>query len=134
MQIFTPYPDLKKSVSCLDPKRLGNQIYREAFTLIKGGWPNHPASKIWFPHKNALSKYCLFGLEELKKRGRNYPKWFKFYNECLDQFPDTGLPEIFGNEQFHLSHKSKLIFKNSDYYRPIFGPNIPDNLPYIWKI
>lgn len=125
---------MKESVSCLDNKRLGNQIYREALTLIRGGWPNHPCSKLWINHKYALSKYCLFGLEELKNRGRYYPHWFEVFNNYLKEFPDNGLPSIIGNEQFHLSHKSNLIRKNPLYYRPIFGNDIPDNLPYVWSI
>lgn len=42
MQVFLPYPDLRASVSCLDPKRLGNQVYREAKTLISGGCTTTP--------------------------------------------------------------------------------------------
>ena len=41
-QVFLPSPDLRASVCCLDPKRLGNQIYREAKTLITGGWTETP--------------------------------------------------------------------------------------------
>lgn len=132
MQIFAPFPDLQKSVCCLDNRRLGNQIYREGLTLIRGFWPNHPASKIWANHKHSLAKYCLFGLEELQRRGKYYPKWFDVFNNYLKEFPDTGLPPVFGYEPFHLSHKSKLIFKNPAYYRSIFGIGIQDDLPYVW--
>lgn len=134
MQVFVPFLSLKESACCLDNKRLGNGIYREAFTLIKGGWPNHPASKIWANHKKALSEYCLYGLEELKRRGRDYPKWFDYFNERLDKSPDTGYPSLIGNKDFHLSHMSNLIKKDPIYYRQKFGFDIPDNLPYIWKI
>lgn len=127
-----PYPDIVKSVSCLDPKRLGNQVYREALILIRGGWPNHPCSKIWKNHKHWLAKYCLAGLDELWRRGRYYPKWYEVFNNYLKEFPDTGLPPIVYDERFCLGMKSNLIRKNAEYYRPIFGPNIPDNLPYIW--
>ena len=71
MQVFLPYPDFAKSVECLDPSRLGNQIYREALTLIKGGWKHHPASKMWANHKHALAKYWIAGLDELLKRLTN---------------------------------------------------------------
>ena len=134
MQVFLPFADIEKSVCCLDPKRLGNQIYREAYTLIRGGWPNHPVSKIFKNYKYALAKYCIYGLEELRRRGRNYPKWFNYYNNCLNIFPNTGLPSIIGNEFFHLSHRSNLIRKDPDYYIPIFGDGIPDNLPYFWPV
>lgn len=30
------------------------------------------------------------------------------------------------------SHQSNLIRKYPEHYRPIFGPAIPDNIPYVW--
>jgi hypothetical protein len=134
MQVFTPFPSLKESVCCLDPSRLGNQIYREALTLIRGGWKRHPVSLIWTNHKHALAQYCIYGLDELKRRGRDYPKWYEVFNNYLKEFPDTGLPKIFGYEPFHKSHASNLIRKKPDYYQPIFGVDISDNLPYLWSI
>jgi hypothetical protein len=64
-------------------KRLGNQAYNECKVLITGGWPNHPASKMWRGYEPALAIYALSLLKELKLRGRDYPKWFDFYNEIL---------------------------------------------------
>lgn len=34
-------------------------------------------------------------------------------------------------DEFCLSHRSNLIRKNPDHYRPLW-PDVPDNLPYIW--
>jgi hypothetical protein len=111
MQVFMPYPDLKTSVCCLDSKRLGNQIYREAKTLISGGWPNHPAAKLWANHKRALASYALHGLDELNARGRYYPKWMDFFLEYFWSEPDTGLPPIIGYEPFHSGHRAALLGK-----------------------
>lgn len=72
MQVFLPYPDLQASVQCLDPKRLGNQVYRECLTLVRGGWSNHPASRMWKGYEYALCRYALYGLDELDARGRFY--------------------------------------------------------------
>jgi hypothetical protein len=47
MQVFLPYNDLSASVRCLDKSRLGNQVWREAKTLINGGWKHHPVAKLW---------------------------------------------------------------------------------------
>jgi len=69
-----PYPDLKQSVCCLDNKRLGNQVYREGLTLLRGGWKNHPAAKIWADYKTALAIYCMYGLAELSRRNRLPPQ------------------------------------------------------------
>lgn len=132
MQVFAPYPDIHKSVQSLDPKRLGNQIYRECLTLIKGGWPNHPASKIWVNHKKALAKYALAGLDELSKRGKNYPHHILTFQKVFEDSPDTGFPILWGREDFHLSHQSNLIRKNPSWYISIFG-NVRPDLEYVWK-
>ena len=131
MQIFCPYPDVQKSVSSLDPKRLGNQIYRECLTLIRGGWPNHPCSKIWANHKHALALYSLAGLDELDKRGRHYPHHRVTFQEYLLSSPDTGFPSIWGNESFHASHRSNLLRKNPEWYSKFNWTETLD-LDYIW--
>jgi hypothetical protein len=132
MQVFCPYPDVHKSVASLDPSRLGNQIYRECLTIIKGGWPNHPASKIWANHKKALAEYSLAGLSELAKRGRHYPHHVATFQHYFDTSLATGFPSVWGNQAFHLSHQSNLIRKLPDWYVPIFGKEVPNNLPYVW--
>ncbi len=135
MQVFLPYPDLKKSVCCLDPSRLGNQIYREAKTLITGGWPNHPASKMWRGYEVALAKYCLHGLEELTHRGRHYPRWIDFYKRYL--ISSVKLPPWFGDYRLHSSHRSALLFKNFEWYSKFGWQESPSTLidgkfPYYW--
>jgi hypothetical protein len=42
------------------------------------------------------------------------------------------LPQWLGQEQFHLSHQSSLLRKDPAHYRPIFGTDVPDDLPYVW--
>lgn len=126
MQVFMPYPNLQRSVSCLDPHRFGNQVYREAKTLISGSWPNHPAAKIWADHKCALAQYALHGLAELSKRGRPYPKWEAFFREELAirlnpngsnlfkphiLYMTVSLPPIIGYEPFHAGHRAALLAK-----------------------
>ena len=111
MQVFLPYPEFKKSLECLDPTRLGKQIYHEAPILINGGWKNHPAYKIWENHKYMLCKYGLVGLSVLESRDKKYPRWEKWYSEKIKEFMNTGLPDIVGNDKFHASHRSKLLFK-----------------------
>lgn len=132
MQVFCPYPDFDQSVQCLDNQRLGNQIYRECLTLIRGGWPNHPASKIWANHKRALAAYSLAGLRELARRGRHYPHHVATFQRFYDSEPDTGMPDLIGWEPFHISHQSNLLRKNPQHYRKFFL-DVPDNLPYVWS-
>ncbi len=131
MQVFLPYAELD-SVCLLDNKRLGNQVYNEAYALIQGKWQNHPASKIWINHKWALAKYCIYSLEELKRRGRNYPKWFDFYQTILDIEIDQTLPCIVGNERFHQGHRSQLLLKNYEWYSQFEWKERPGEYEYIW--
>jgi len=131
MQVFCPYPDIELSVRCLDNKRLPNQVYRECLTLIRGGWRSHPASRMWANHKHALARYALAGLDELKRRGRDYPHHRITFEIYLDVFPDTGMPPWWGREDIHRSHQSALCQKLPSHYRPLF-PGVPDDLPYVW--
>ena len=87
MQVFVPELTFEASVGCLDPSRLGNQIYREGKTLIMGGWPNHPCSKAWADYRVALAEYCLCGLRELTKRGRHYATHYDFFQKIRDSGP-----------------------------------------------
>ena len=131
MQTFLPYANFRKSLECLDPKRLGNQIYRECLNLVRGGWKNHPASKMWQGYEYALCEYSLVGLEVLKERGKDYPHHRETFLEIQRNYPDTGLPPWIGDEAFHASHRSNLLRKNIDYYSQ-FGWTEPTDLEYIW--
>lgn len=131
MQTFLPYPDYRESMRVLDPKRLGNQVYREAMTLLNGGWPNHPASKMWKPYKHHLALYALAGIEELKDRDKFYPKTEEKLLNIIQTTEDTGPPTWLGRNDFHASHRSNLLRKDSEWYGN-FGWTEPDNLPYVW--
>ena len=130
-----PYPCLEQSVRCLDPDRLGNQVYREALSLLRGGWSNHPAAKMWQHFKPALAQYCIYGLAELHRRNKRPPT----FNELMHEFkqyirnqPIT-LPPFIGYTAFHISHQDNLIFKYPHYYAPIFNRPVPPSKPdYIW--
>lgn len=153
MQVFLPYPSLCESVSCLDPSRLGNQIYREAKTLIQGGWPNHPASKMWANFKPALALYSLYGLEELSRRGRHYPHHVEFFKNYIPQYAagidlqeiyDTiTLPSWLGDDRLHSSHRAALLYKDEVWYSRYNWQEKPAtpfkngnrmSLPYWWAI
>ena len=108
MQTFLVSTDYAECARVIDPKRLGNQCYREGVTLIKGGWKNHPASRMWQGHEHELAKYCLALVEELANRGLDYPRWRHFFWTALAVFPDTGAPDWMGDERVHSSHRSNL--------------------------
>jgi hypothetical protein len=134
MQVFIPFPYLS-SVKFLDNKRLGNQIYREAYTIIRGGWPNHPASKMWKGYERALALYCLFGLKELRERGLGYPKWMKFYGDIVNfkEYQPIERPPWFGDERVHSSHRAALLFKNYEWYSQ-FGWEEEPKMDYYWPV
>lgn len=131
MQTFLAYEDFNESAKVLDPKRLGNQAYREGMILLRGGWSNHPASKMWNGYKRYLAEYLLACFRELSKRGRDYPHHVLEINKMLKDLLDNGKPPWLGNENLHSSHRSNLLRKDPVWYGK-FGWTEPNNLPYYW--
>jgi hypothetical protein len=151
MQVFLPFPDFRQSVACLDRTRLGNQIWREAKTLLNGGWANHPAARMWANYKPALVCYMYNGLQELHNK-----RWIKSepfnktvceltdlivnqYSFAFDLVEARLLPEynppFIGNEDFHRSHRLNLLFKDPTHYSRFFSDPVPTTKPeYIWPI
>jgi hypothetical protein len=139
MQIFIPHSDYEESGWSLypgHPGHLGNQFYREGKTIIKGGWKNHPASKMWWGYRYSLCEYLKILYHILRERGIN--DYIVHYNEICEmqkQFVNAGKPPFIGNEAFHDSHKSNLIRKDREkgwnWYQQ-FNWQVPDDLPYIW--
>lgn len=137
MQTFLPYPDFKKSASCLDNQRLNKQII-EAKTIYDiivenrttGGWINHPATRMWRGYAEALALYINACLDEWKinrKRNHSYEKI-----SVADE-KNVKIPPWIGNEKFHASHRSNLLRKDAFYYEK-FGWTEGPGLPYIWPV
>ena len=58
MQTFLPYKDFRKSLQCLDYRRLGKQRVEamQIHNILTGknessAWVNHPAVKMWKGHE-----------------------------------------------------------------------------------
>jgi len=128
MQTFLPYADFAASAAALDRQRLGKQRV-EVLQLLKGSWPNHPASKMWRGHQLALVQYGLAVCVEWQRRGYADTCAMKIAAFILPI--DTGLPSWLGDPTFHLSHRSNLVRKLPGHYGPLF-PGVPANLPYVW--
>lgn len=137
MQVFMPYASLEQSVRCLDKSRLGNQVWREAKTLLNGGWKHHPAAKLWADYKPALAQYCLYGLQELGRRGDiSYQKRCQLAQYFV-QFTkhEIIIPPFVGYEPFHASHRLNLLWKYPTYYSNIFSEPVPLTQPaYVWPL
>lgn len=133
MQTFLPYPSFTESASVLDDRRLGNQR-NEALVIYKtltgqytgrGGWPNHPCTKMWRGFEPALAAYFNTIVAEWVKRG------FKNSHPQLYTASRPVMPHWLGVKNFHDSHKSALLRKNQAWYSR-FSWNVPIDLPYVW--
>lgn len=149
MQTFLPYPDFRKSLECLDNKRLGKQRV-EAMQLINalelgGAWSNHPAALMWRGSIDALKLYHDFSIRIWEARGfKNNMEMLLTYgiipsiDEHLDSYFEEGnetdmFPAWFGDPAFHAAHRSNLLRKDPVHYGQ-FGWTEPQDLPYIWPV
>jgi hypothetical protein len=136
MQTFLPYESYKTSAACLDNRRLGKQrvevwqIYR-ALAGITKGWRNHPAAKMWAGYEWQLLQYGMACCEEWLGRGYK-DTMLENMREAQATLPYCLEPLWISETELCLSHQSNLLRKMPEHYRPIFGDEIPDDLPYIW--
>lgn len=138
MQTFLPYSDFRESAKVLDTKRLGKQrvevlqLLNSFFKPDYKGWKNHPAREMWRGYENGLVEYGLVICQVWKERGYKdtcYEKIQAFWNPSKP----IVFPSWIGREDIHTSHKSRLIQKFSEHYRPLW-PDVPDNLEYVWPV
>lgn len=138
MQTFLISPNPVDTAKILDNKRLfkqiveGNQILG-CLLVEENRWKNHPAVKMWKGYEYFLIAYVGYMIMEWEMRGYQCGKsketYFKFTK--LLEYLENKKPHWFSDE-FFLAHKSNLIRKKPEWYCPIFGLDIPDDLPYIW--
>lgn len=102
---------------------------------FKIAFENHPAVKMWVGYEKCLVKYLQIICLEWKHRGYKDSILEKTLQLVgfIEELELNDYPPFIGYKDFHLSHQSNLIRKYPEHYRPIFGDNIPDNLPYIWR-
>lgn len=149
MQTFLPFADFERSVRSLDTKRLGKQRV-ECIQVVRGltradyGWRHHPAVLMWKNYEEALGRYAYTCCEVWTERG--------FADTCAAtigadlatagvtavrsqaELAEAGLlPPWLGDEEFHRSHRSSLLRKHPDHYRPQFA-DVPDDLEYVWPV
>lgn len=138
MQTFLPYPDYKKSASCLDRQRLCKQRvegYQILNTLLGGsdGWKNHPAVIMWRGYEYSLANYVKAICEEWIQRG--------YKDTILDKIEimrikliESGnckIPLFISDDVFNASHRSNLLRKDPIWYGKFGWGESPD-LPYFW--
>ncbi|WP_207769421.1 MSMEG_6728 family protein [Nocardioides currus] len=149
MQTFLPYADFERSAHALDAKRLGKQRV-ECIQVVRGltvpgyAWANHPAVLMWKGFEEALGRYALTCCEVWSERGHADTCAATITGDLRaagtptirdqDELAAAGaLPPWLGDDALHLSHRSSLVRKDPEHYRPQF-PDVPDDLPYVWPV
>lgn len=137
MQTFMPVPDFAESAAVLDRQRLGKQRVEVmqllgALTGQRAGWANHPAARMWRGHEVALGRYGLAVVAEWTSRGYRDTCGPKI-EALVAELADTGSPGWFGDEAFHLSHRSNLVRKLPEHYGALW-PDVAPDLPYVWPV
>ena len=142
MQTFLVDSSFYQTAIHLDDKRLGKQRV-EAMQIIqalgksKGGWVNHPATKMWRGHRGYLASYGSWMCEAWKERGfeDNLHDRFRL---CFDRYIDeTDAPEWFRDgavlNKVLSSHRAALLHKNYLYYQQ-FGWSEDPEYNYYWPV
>jgi len=142
MQTFVPYIDHYETARALDYRRLGKQRV-ETFQILKSlylylyinkprGWMRHPAVLMWKGHERALIEYGLVMCEVWKERGYKDTTSKKIEN-MAQYFPEESsrLPDWWGDESIHKSHRSRLLEKDWEYYTLLFLEDEPSE-DYVW--
>ncbi|MFY1700074.1 MULTISPECIES: MSMEG_6728 family protein [unclassified Solwaraspora] len=147
MQTFLPYPDFAATAAVLDRRRLGKQRV-EALQVLRGltvpgyGWRHHPVVLMWRGHEEALVRYGLTICHEWTRQGHSDTVADTLRRELAATrgvvtvrpqarlAADGDLPDWLGRADLHLSHRSALLHKDPQHYRPRFG-DLPA-VPYVW--
>ncbi|GAA1908952.1 MSMEG_6728 family protein [Williamsia serinedens] len=145
MQTFLPYADFLRSAQVLDVPRLGKQRVEtvqvvRSLELYDYGWSTHPAVRMWRGFTPGLVRYGLDVAQIWTDGGRadtTAAMIAEFAPDVVgrtqrDMADDGLMPPWLGDERLHLSHRAALVRKDPDRYRPLFGDDVPDDLPYFW--
>ena len=149
MQTFLPFADFERSARALDLRRLGKQRVEtiqivRALTWPGYGWANHPAVLMWKGFEEALGRYGLTCCDVWTELGFGDTCALTITTDLREAGVDGlrsqaelaaagALPPWLGDEALHRSHRSSLLRKDEEHYRPLF-PDAPADLPYVWPV
>lgn len=140
MQTFLPSEDFALCAMTLDRQRLGKQRV-ETLQIMKalagfskkGGWVNHPATKMWRGHEDYLMLYQIAICEEWMGRGYKDTCLWKTFDYLGQIEHSSTYPDWLGMEELHASHRSNLLRKSPDYYSQ-FNWSESDSMEYVWPV
>lgn len=117
MQTFLPEPSFYLSAQTLDKKRALKQVLEahQILNTLAGkskAWVNHPATRMWRGYEAALTEYYNVFWQYCKDFHKI--KFDKLKKK--DMIGDVKMPEWFGCEAFHSTHRARLLDKNIQFY------------------
>jgi hypothetical protein len=132
MQTFLPYPCFVATAKVLDYRRLGKQRIEarqivDALGRKSKGWAQHPVARMWDGYELALMRYFNVISREWIERG---------YQHNMGMYPlpkHIPLPDWYGDERLHASHRAALLFKEPAYYER-FGWAEEPAYAYHWPV
>lgn len=138
MQTFITDFNMAQNAKNLDNKRCGKQRVEgiqiaNCLLVQESRWKNHPAVKMWKGYeKYLIHEYLHTIIIEWQSRGfKNDKCWIHFRNLSTLVIRKELIKPPWITSEFIESHRSNLIRKNPDFYKPLF-PNTQEGLEYIW--
>jgi hypothetical protein len=104
-----------------------------ALTRPGYGWQNHPAVRMWRGYEETPGAYGIAVCREWQRRGHADSCAAKIMNDLraagitgpvrpVQELRQAGqLPPWLGDEDLHRSHRSALVRKDPNFYRPWLG-------------
>lgn len=139
MQTWLPYPDFRRSLECLDMRRLNAQC-GEALQLLQGTRPTHPARFMWLGYEESLATYrnTAVAVWVLRRDGGPHTRQFcradgTVYGDVVSVvtaehwLAAAGMcllylaPPWLGDERFHAAHQARLLSKEYSVYQEQFS-------------
>ena len=132
MQTFLPYKSYRKTMGCLDYRRLGKQRVeaRQILRTLVGesrGWRNHPAVLMWRGREPQLRAYLREAIEEWVRRGYRNTMRIPAARRCSWAPPRWLTPRVIR------AYRSNLVRKDRKYYGK-FRWGVRAGLPYAWPV
>ena len=146
MQTFLPFSDFEQTAAVLDGRRLGKQRVEvlqicNALHKERGGWVNHPVTRMWRGYEPALVAYGLAIVRAWRAQGRAdtvgeklLPHLHGEQVRSQEGLARLGmLPPWLGRDDLHHAYRSALVRKDPDHYRQLF-PDVVEDLEYVWPV